>query len=1576
MPESPTTPQVARRMERWKQQLLDLSLRNHLLNLRDGLQAIQLHGASLHEVEDRLQNGVTFSLDALENLLGAEEFQNAEKLSVAEREKIYADAIAKAKKADALYSVRPAKELSRKLLELMRKGRLDQEEGDVHTIFATFGVLAWKPKGDKIKRYAPLVLEPVTLNRKSIQAGFTIMRHDDETLFNQTLVELLKRDFQIKLPSMDELPADDHGVDLNAVFTTVREAVAAIPECEILETLYVARLSFSKFLMWNDLNNRAEALEKQPLVHHLVQGLSGLYDDQIKVFPPAEVESHLELENLCCPLAADASQLTAILYSALGKTFVLHGPPGTGKSQSIANLICHNLTLGRRVLFVSEKKAALEVVQNRLNKLGMRPFCLELHSNKTGKAEVLAQFREALNLATAAEPQNWQTLVKDLATQRDALNGYIRLLHHAYPNGISAFQCLAETLEEESSAQINWKQDDLLTQTAEQRGQLENALKSAQDGFAAVTPQLCHAMRLFAQPLDWTKLNNSQLPPALATVQKALDSLRNAIRQLDDAFGFMESPTGEEALAARDLLASKLPELKTLPRPLLANDVADHLDDLLTTLDHAKRLVELRGQLAQWHPMRLTEVPVASALQTLTDNNARFFLMRFFANRSLGKSLMGFRQITAPRPGADELAHDLPLISEYQSLVQNHASDFRHLGGLLDNPQWLEGATPNWQALAAQLETAALLVHAILELFGPQPDTRLATLPECMDTALPAAEAYRQALKRFNDALHAFQQIAAMTNAPVVDDSLNALDEMIADALENLDSLRPYRVWRQSRENAEAAGLSPFLDALETGTFPPAELLTVFRRKLEAVMLQQILAAEPVLADFIGTRHEHRIEQFCKLDADYMALSAKLAVARISARLPQRRNSECPAGTALGFLKRECEKKARIKPVRTILQNVAPILGSLKPCFLMSPLSVAQYLPPDMSQFDLVVFDEASQIPTADAIGAIARGKQFICVGDQKQMPPTQFFQKTNTDTVEEDDEVEELDSILDECLTAGVHSCHLNWHYRSRHESLIAFSNQHYYDNQLNTFPAAANSPLLGVHFQFVPNAVLERKSRTNSAEADAIVAYVAAMIADPAQAKRSVGIVTFNIAQCELIQDRFEQFRSEHPQFEAYFSDSLPEPFFVKNLENVQGDERDVILFSVGYAPDADGKLYMNFGPLNRVGGERRLNVAITRAKHRVVVFSSIHASQIDLSRTGAKGANDLREFLAYAEHGAAATAPELVDDQAADTLQDTIARFLAEQGYETDRNVGCSSFRIDLAVKDATKPGSYLLGILCDGKRSARDYTCRDRESTRTGVLKGLGWHLAHAWSTEWRLDRPAAERALLEALDTAANGREPREKTTSSTSTTSSPPSSTSTTSQPSTTSTTSQSSTISTTSSPPSPASQSSQYHPWQGKTKCPLNEFGLTLRCHQELVRQVREIIAAEGPITNALLARRLRTAWNITRNTSKVQDTILSAIEVAFPRNTTDAAGEKIFWPVNANPQDYQVFRVPATPEERRDFTEIPDIEIRNAAASVRYDFPDANDDIVAKETTRLFGFPSCTPALRKRFDQAVLAG
>lgn len=409
----------------------------------------------------------------------------------------------------------------------------------------------------------------------------------------------------------------------------------------------------------------------------------------------------------------------------------------------------------------------------------------------------------------------------------------------------------------------------------------------------------------------------------------------------------------------------------------------------------------------------------------------------------------------------------------------------------------------------------------------------------------------------------------------------------------------------------------------------------------------------------------------------------------------------------------------------------------------MSPLSVAQYLEASHDLFDVVIFDEASQIPVWDAVGAIARGTQLIVVGDPKQLPPTNFFNTAEESEEDSNDPnlQQDLESILDELLTVGMRHKRLQWHYRSRHESLIAFSNRHYYENDLLTFPSP-HTDQGGVRFKHLPSGRYDKgKSRTNIVEARVLVDELVSRLRSEIGARLSFGVVTFNQAHQKLIEDLLDEERRKFPEIEIHFGDEPPvigEPVFVKNLENVQGDERDVIFFSICYGPDESDRVSMNFGPLNRDGGERRLNVAITRAKHEVIVFSTLRADQIDLTRTRARGARDLKFFLEYAERGPKAFAEQVSRSHSEDAeseFERLVANRIRAAGFDVHHQVGCSGYRIDLAVVDPKAAGRYLLGIECDGATYHCAATARDRDKLRQAVLERLGWRIHRIWSTDW-------------------------------------------------------------------------------------------------------------------------------------------------------------------------------------------------------------------------------------------------
>jgi very-short-patch-repair endonuclease len=454
-----------------------------------------------------------------------------------------------------------------------------------------------------------------------------------------------------------------------------------------------------------------------------------------------------------------------------------------------------------------------------------------------------------------------------------------------------------------------------------------------------------------------------------------------------------------------------------------------------------------------------------------------------------------------------------------------------------------------------------------------------------------------------------------------------------------------------------------------------------------------------------------------------------------------------------GILRHEMSKKKQHMPLRELMKNIPTAITKLTPCLLMSPLSIAQYLSADAKAFDVVVFDEASQIPVWDAIGAIARGKQVVMVGDPKQLPPTAFFDRAESGLDDEDVETD-LESILDECMGANLPTMNLAWHYRSRHESLIAFSNHRYYGGGLVTFPSPVTEDR-AVSFHHIKGVYEKGGARTNKAEAKALVADIVARLKLPSfrESKFTIGVVTFNTEQMNLIEDLLDEERRKDPSLEPYFSEMELEPLFVKNLESVQGDERDIMYFSITFGPDLAGAVSMNFGPMNRDGGERRLNVAITRARHELRVFSSLKAEQLDLSRTPAGGVRDLKHFLEFAERGPRALAEATKGSLGGfeSPFEEAVATALTSKGWQVHTQIGASSFRVDLGIVHPDAPGTYLCGVECDGATYHRSATARDRDMLREQVLRGLGWEILRIWSTDWWIDRKGTCEKIHQALE---------------------------------------------------------------------------------------------------------------------------------------------------------------------------------------------------------------------------------
>ena len=1129
----------------WERKLLDFSLRNNLLNTRLGKRAVQFISFEVNKMEDMLQSGDNYTVqpwpEERKKLDAADGIFHSAMQAAPLKQQFETDI-----KSHRLLTYLTATELKPILTNLYRGARTALEENGANSLFIAIGMLKWyvTEKSDQ-PRFAPILLLPVNIVRNG--NGYIIRLRDEEPILNVTLIEFLRQQFRLLVPTFDPLPKDESGVDVPLIFDAIRKSIAQHGRWEVLDESFLGLFSFNKFVMWNDIHTNAEKLQHSPIIESLIQRRLTLPPTTEAVDTRA-FDLSSRPSDVATPISVDSSQLEAVIESGQAKSFILYGPPGTGKSQTITNMIANALYKGKRVLFVAEKMAALSVVQKRLAKIGLDPFCLELHSNKVTKTHFLQQLQQALDVTHGHLSEDFEQRSEELFALRQQLNSYMQAIHRKGDCGISIYDCI--------------------------------------EGYLSLADA-----EIMDIPFDFAR----------SRTHSDLQGLNTELTKLDALFQITGHPKGHP------------------------------LTGLAPKNDRREELARLEQLLQQ-----LKALPAEQPSALVTEWQAiqqKWFLPRFFATSTFLKRL---QRIDA-------------------SLTKNR--------------------------------------------------------------------------------IEAFISDLTQITAPAVSD----------EWLQHKDLWRDWYQWSSQRTSLIARGYQPLVDFIEAGHNGEEAARTLARTLYKEWALQMIDADEQ-LRRFNGLVFEDVIARYRQLTEHFQELTKKELYCRLAARIPSI-SIEAATGSEVNILKRNIANGGRGTSIRHIIDQIPNLLPKLCPCMLMSPISVAQFIDLDQPKFDLVIFDEASQMPTAEAVGAIGRGKALIVVGDNKQMPPTSFFATQQVD--DEDAEMDDLDSILDDCQALSLPGHYLAFHYRSKHESLIAFSNQEYYEGRLYTFPSA-DDRVSKVSLVKVEGVYDKGGKRSNRAEAEAVVTEIIRRLSDNELAKRSIGVVAFSVVQQNLIEDVLMEKLTGHPELEAR-AFQAEEPIFIKNLENVQGDERDVILFSVGYGPDKDGNVSMNFGPLNNRGGERRLNVAVSRARYEMIVFSTLRAEQIDLRRSKAAGVEGLQKFLKYAE---GTTAPTLAYDGAdvsVSSLATDIATALTELGYETTTNVGRSKFKVDVAVVDPTDRERYFLGILIDSHSRAETKIARDRELTQPSVLQGLGWKVLRVWSIDWMQNRQRVLEAIVQALE---------------------------------------------------------------------------------------------------------------------------------------------------------------------------------------------------------------------------------
>ncbi|TMV88359.1 DUF3320 domain-containing protein [Thioclava sp. BHET1] len=1325
------------RIERWQRKLLDLSLRNKLLNFKDARSTVPMICPDPAGVEDQLADGTEFRLLALRD----EQATAGRDLSASEARQIEIGVAKEALSRKQLSVPLTSKEMTSRLIGLFRKAKLDMAEGGTNTLFLAMGFLRWKRSESDQRSYrAPILLLPVRLNRRSAKSEFRLSLFEDEVRVNFTLLEMLKRDFELRLPELEgELPRDASGLDIPRIFETLRQRVRDVAGFEVVEETALSTFSFAKYLMWKDLVDRTDSLRENPMVAHLVDNPDQPFPDATRPMPhPSDIDRKHGPGDFVAPMPADSSQLSAVVAAASGRNFVLIGPPGTGKSQTITNIIADQLARGRTVLFVAEKSAALNVVQRRLSQLGLGDAVLELHSNKADRKTVLQQLDRSWARASRQGAQDWVKVSDDLRLTRDQLNAYVEALHREGTQGFSVYQAVGLAIQAAPPFSLRFPNKDCHDATAwAGLCTLAADLGALHARVADLDPNGPIAL---LDNGEWSFGWQDRFLATSKSLKTAAADLAQARLKCGALIGLPAEICSEGSVAdALIVLANSRANAPEVSVPAVEdlNNMKAALQTLEANLAEAKAA---RQELKAVYPNAdLADIPVETLDLQWREAQGKVWPFAGMAQGKVRKMLQTFAQ-----SGDADPASDLPALKRLIRVRNEIAvSPLRTLTGF-------DGEDSDLAALHIQLERATDFLEVERQLIAAgtpssQLDAaRLELVKPCggshgdsFTTLLNANAAHEAARREFVD----LGGVETLRHASLLD-GMESLSPRFPDWLK----------WRNGRAKAMAQGLAPLVEALEEGAEIPDT-----RQAFEIAYMRWWLplamdAAEPLRA-FAQWQHEDLIRKFRELDSQQARLAAGEVLRRLGNDLPQR--DSVPRRSELGELRHQIGLQRPSKALRALISDLPTTFNKLAPCVLMSPLSVAQYLPAGQAQFDLVIFDEASQISTWDAVGAIARGKQAIIVGDPKQMPPSNFFGRAD-DGDDADDDVaiyeKDMPSILDEVNVAGIPIHRLSWHYRSRDEALIAFSNHNYYDGGLVTFPApTAEGQALRMHM--VEGTYMRGKGRTNPDEARAITAFICQRLRvwlPLEESKRpTLGVITFNQPQQALIQDLLDAELQKDARLEWFFSDEREEPVIVKNLENIQGDERDVILFSITYGPDPSGKIPMSFGTLNGQGGEKRLNVAVTRARAEMHIFSSITADQIDLSRTKARGVADFKAFLDYAKRGAVALGGQDYGSLGGvdSPFEEAVLEALRAKGWDVRTQIGVSDYRIDLGVRHPDHAGAWLAGVECDGARYHSSATARDRDRVRQAVLEGLGWKILRIWSTEWF----RAPQATLEGVD---------------------------------------------------------------------------------------------------------------------------------------------------------------------------------------------------------------------------------
>ena len=1525
---------VEAQLEQARRSLLDLTLRNRLLNFREG-------ASSTIKVVDEFPDEVFRIL--------VSEGKQMSFLPTLDDEPIFDADIGdqpQPRHLDKKLQTAHSEELLQKrLLRIASNARTVLEEQGVNVLYLSMGFLNWyeSPFSEKLMK-APLLLMPVELTRENAVSPFKIKYSGEELTPNLSLHEKLQVDFGIDLPSF-ALDDDTNALKPESYFSAVSNAVSNDDRWSVTREMFLGLFSFGKLMMYLDLNpaNWPEdsKISSHPVIVSILEGLPP--EDALMFSDEEHVDEHLNPMDCYNVVEADSSQTLAILDVNSDSNMVIEGPPGTGKSQTITNIIAEALARDKTVLFVSEKMAALEVVKRRLDEIGLGDACLELHSHKARKSTVLDEIRRTLD---ETRPKQTDRHASELLGARNQLNDYASAINTPVANtGVTPFKAIGgiEQLRSQGFEPVLLDLPKPLEWDPQKYAELHDLVHALAVQLAQVGNPSEHPWR----GVGLAHLLPSDQPRILASLGVAKQETEALWTQLIEAWGLLDcEPT--LTISAAGLLSQTYLDLSVAPHAdstARASEVwlknADTIDQLISTGESYSSQVHALLKQINGDAFLADLSSFAPMIRETGASKARI-LNKDYRNavKKLNEHVIG--------KFAPNYQDRIALFDLWQSCQDQHRwlEASKDTGEMAFGSQW-RGPHSDWAQLRAVFSWQTHIVARIragdlpagtLQVFKKLDSAKLSEMSKAISRS---AESCRTGVQSVVDSLELDQDEAFGAIYESV--PLEVITGYTTKALDSIDTLTDWLKYRNTRTVCLDKGLKGVVAAANEGV-GPIVLRNSFEWSYFESILREAFSANPILGQFSGLEHERKIDGYRQLDDEFIKANRQYLAAVHWERVKTRVDPS-HSGSEMAKVENEIRKRRRHLPIRRLTAEAGHALQRIKPCFMMSPMSIAQFLVPGALTFDLVVFDEASQVKPEDALGSIARGSQLVVVGDPKQLPPTTFFSRmlgSDDDDEGYTEDITDYESILDKC-SVSCNSRRLKMHYRSRHESLIQFSNHEFYDDSLVLFPSPDNSKdECGVRFNYVPGGIYDRgRSRKNGVEAEAVARAVMKHARECPHLKLGVG--TFGLAQKEAIEDAIEVLRREDASCENFFAPTNHEPFFVKNLENIQGDERDVIFLSVGYGKDANGNLSMNFGPINSDTGWRRMNVLVTRARRRVEVFSSIRYGDIDTSRTSQMGVRVLKSYLEFAETGNIYY-PQPSEREIGSEFQAAVTVELEKHGLLVDPEVGVAGFFIDIGVKNPVRPGEYVLGIECDGASYHSAKSARDRDKLRQAILEDLGWTIHRIWSVDWFNNREREIHKALDAYELALakrshvpNGDKPN----------------------------THEDATV---------IVREAEHRMAEAEVASS-NPYALTTFCRKRPAKvdvtyidegvaafTVIDVVNCEGPIHVDEIVKRCSQLWGFQRSGRRIREIVERGISLALESSSIKRKGQ-FMWPSGMREPLVRNRAVDGAPKK---VDLIPPEEIQVASADVRKMHVGISDDDLIQEVARRLGFGRVSEDIR----------